>query len=297
MMHPAVAGQFPPNPAPANPTTQAVIKTEESNLATISVSTRIPEFWVELPRLWFAQFEATMNPQKQGDDCKFQLVISKLGRDALQQVSDIVYKPPDSNKYQALKDRLLQVFEESPERQFQRLVSELDLGSQKPSQLLRKMRELARNCQASEETVQSLWFSRLPPAVRAVLAASADQKLDNLSPIADKVMESMHQTSLTGELANIGCHSAQVSVDKELCTQMNNLMLEVAALRNEVRRKPRFNFRGRSRSRSRSRYGSNSVARTPESPDWLCHYHFRFGARSRRCEEPCNFNKRPSAEN
>ncbi|KOB64448.1 Uncharacterized protein OBRU01_24278, partial [Operophtera brumata] len=31
------------------------------------------------------------------------------------------------------------VYEESAERQFQKLVSEMDLGSQKPSQLLRRM--------------------------------------------------------------------------------------------------------------------------------------------------------------
>lgn len=286
-MNPAVPGQYM---AAANPPSTTTVKNEGADLATITISARIPEFWVQSPRLWFAQFEATISPQKQGDDCKFQLVTSKLTRDALQQVSDIVYKPPESGKYLALKTRLLDVYEESPERQFQKLVSELDLGSQKPSQLLRKMREYARNCQASEETVQNLWTSRLPPAVRAVLAASQDQKLDNLAPIADKVMESVQHGSLTGEVASAS--TSQVPSSSELHVQMNKLVMEIAALREEVRRKPQNVFRGRSRSRGRPGTRGNSASRTPESPDWLCHFHYRFGPKARRCEEPCNFARK-----
>ncbi|CAF4940433.1 unnamed protein product [Pieris macdunnoughi] len=100
-------------------------------LAANSVSSKLPEFWVEMPRLWFAQFEAVMAPQKQGE--KFNLVISKLGRDSIQQVSDLVTLPPADNRYNTLKERLLQVYEESAQRQFQKLVPELELGSQKPT--------------------------------------------------------------------------------------------------------------------------------------------------------------------
>ncbi|KOB78267.1 Uncharacterized protein OBRU01_00277 [Operophtera brumata] len=57
-----------------------------TELAAITVSSRIPEFWGEMPRLWFAQMESIMAPQRQGDEIKFNLVISKLGRDALQQM-------------------------------------------------------------------------------------------------------------------------------------------------------------------------------------------------------------------
>ncbi|XP_045763682.1 uncharacterized protein LOC123879823 [Maniola jurtina] len=183
-----------------------VMKVEEG-MASISVSARIPEFWREMPRLWFAQFEATIAPQKQGDECRFQLVVSKLNREALQQVADIIYSPPETNKYQVLKERLLQVYEESPERQFQRLVGELDLGTQKPSQLLRRMKELARNSKASDETVKNLWITRLPVPVKTVLAASQDQQVDNLAAIADKVMENMQP--ITGETAAVSSETPE----------------------------------------------------------------------------------------
>lgn len=155
----------PPTPA------QARVKEEQSEsssmtLAAISVSSKLPEFWVEMPRLWFAQFEAVMAPQKQGDEAKFNMVISKLGRDSIQQVSDLVTAPPSEDKYKVLKERLLQVYEESAERQFQKLVSEMELGSQKPTQLLRRMKDLGRTTQVSDQTLKNLWLSRMPSEVR-----------------------------------------------------------------------------------------------------------------------------------
>ncbi|VVD06032.1 unnamed protein product [Leptidea sinapis] len=116
-------------------------KSENSSLTAISVQSRIAEFWVDMPRLWFAHFEAVMAPQKQGDDVKFSLV------------SDLLTKPPEEQKYKALKERLLQVYEESTERQFQKFVSEMDLGEQKPTQLLRRIKELGRPVQVSDQTL------------------------------------------------------------------------------------------------------------------------------------------------
>lgn len=141
--------------------------TSSGDLATISVSSKIPEFWSEMPRVWFAQFETVIAPQKQGDDVKFSLVVSKLNKDAIRQITDILITPPATNKYGALKERLLSVYEESEERQFQKLVSEMSLGDQKPSQLLRRMRELAENTKVPEKTLHNLWTSRLPSHVRA----------------------------------------------------------------------------------------------------------------------------------
>ncbi|CAH2088630.1 unnamed protein product [Euphydryas editha] len=48
-------------------------------------------------------------------------------------------------KYKALKNRLVEIFEESQNRQVQKIIGEMDLGGQKPSQLLRRMTYLARN--------------------------------------------------------------------------------------------------------------------------------------------------------
>ncbi|XP_063838232.1 uncharacterized protein LOC135087395 [Ostrinia nubilalis] len=282
---------------PANPTTPASVKEERTepvdmSLATISVSSKLPNFWVDMPRLWFAQFEAVMAPQKQGEESKFNLVISKLGRDSIQQVSDLLMTPPTSNKYTVLKERLLQVYEESAERQFQKLVSELELGAQKPTQLLRRMKDLGRTTQVSDQTLKSLWLSRMPAAVRAVITVCQDQSLDSLANIADKVVEN----SGNFEIAAVSDTPAQTNASNtlsELASQVNKLVLEVAALRSEVQ------GRGRSRSRNGGQDGSRASSRrrrTPGDPDWLCRFHYRYRWNARSCEQPCAWREE-NAEN
>lgn len=257
-----------------------------TDLAVISVQSRLPDFWAEMPRLWFAQVESVLSPQKQSDEAKFNMVIAKLGRDALQQVSDILLSPPTTDKFKAIKDRLLHVYEESAERQFQKLVSEMELGAQKPSQLLRKMREMGRNAQISEQALHSLWTSRLSSSIRAVLLVSQDQTLENLANIADKIMENVGSAMIAEvNTKNTAMCSEAAFPVTEILSQMHKLNLEVAALREEVsthRRaatRGRGSFRGRQRSRSRSR--------TPADPDWLCPQHFRYRSRARGCRQPC----------
>lgn len=131
-----------------------------NDLAAISLSAKIPEFWADMPRMWFAQFESIMAPQRQGDREKYNLVVAKLSRDAIQQVSDLIITPPERDLYGAVKARLLLVYEESAEKQFHKLVSDMQLGTQKPSQLLRRMAEYARNARVADETLKNLWISR-----------------------------------------------------------------------------------------------------------------------------------------
>lgn len=241
-----------------------------------------------MPRMWFAQFEAVIASQKQGDATKYNLVVAKLGRESLQQVSDIVTSPPDLGKYEVLKQRLLTVFEESAERQFQKLVGEMDLGTQRPTQLLRRMKELARNTHVSDEAVKNLWLARLPSSVRAVLTVSQDAKLENLATMADRIVENLR----VGEVAEV---STRESNDADLLQQMSKLTMELQQLRGEVnairgRSLVQGNRWGRRNSRSKSR--SSVPRRTPDSPDWLCKFHYRFRERANRCESPCNWQKK-----
>lgn len=267
--------------------TQSII--EANDIATISVSARIPDFWVDMPRLWFAQFESVMDPQKQGDAAKYNMVVAKLNRDALQQVGDLTLSPPEDSKYSAIKTRLLTAYEESAERQFHKLVSEMDLGSQRPSQLLRKMSELARNTNVSTDALRRLWISRLPGAVKAVLSVAQDTKLDNLALIADKVMENLHGA----DVAAVTTSATSVdSVVPDLLRQMMQMSLELKGLRSEINEiRGRSKTRGNPWTRRSSRSHSRRPRRTPDNPNWLCRHHYRYGIRARTCEEPCSWKQ------
>ncbi|CAG5058546.1 unnamed protein product [Parnassius apollo] len=104
--------------------------------------------------MWFLRLESVMGPQHQGDQIQYNMVMSKLDKEELSQVSDLISNPPDQERYTALKTRLLRVFQTSAEAQFNKIVSEMELGQQRPSQLLAKMNELAKNSGAEGDTLK-----------------------------------------------------------------------------------------------------------------------------------------------
>nr|XP_034839638.1 uncharacterized protein LOC117995755 [Maniola hyperantus] len=251
-----------------------VVKLEGASLASISLASKIPEFWTDQPRVWFIQLEAILAPQKQGDTSKFNLVVSKLGKEVIQQVTDILVNPPEERKYEALKESLLGMYEESAIRQIQKLIGEMELGDQNPAIYSGRCR---------------IWPGLLPAAARGVLAATEAKDLDRLAVIADKVMESMKsqpvaEVSAREETPGTSSMAAQLAKITARLDQMDRC-------RHSWRgRRGRGGFRGRSRSRG----GEYSKSRrTPDSPDWLCVHHYKYRQRANRCEQPCSWKKNP----
>ncbi|CAG5007527.1 unnamed protein product [Parnassius apollo] len=72
--------------------------------------------------MWFLRSESVMGPQHQGERVKYDVVVSKLGKEEFSQVSDLISNPQDQGRYTALKTRLLRVFQASAEAQFNKLV-------------------------------------------------------------------------------------------------------------------------------------------------------------------------------
>lgn len=262
---------------------------DSAEISSITVSSRIPDFWCDQPRLWFLTFEAIIGPQKVGDEVKYNLTIQKLGKNVLEQVTDILFDPPNVKKYETLKSRLLAVYEESETRRFQKLLSEMDLGDQKPSQLLRRMRDLARN-KIPDETLVVMWQGHLPPSVRAVLAVTQTEDLEQLAAIADKIVETMKPCEVS-EIKPSPSESDYTYILKEIAKI--NLRLEkleeqsVSIVGTRQRRLT---------SRSSSR-GCNRRRQTLNDGNGSCYYHRRFNHRANKCIEPCTWNKATNSEN
>ncbi|XP_041972281.1 uncharacterized protein LOC121728210 [Aricia agestis] len=157
-------------------------------LSAVSVQSRLLPFWREIPRAWFIQFEAVVEPLKTSDDMKFRYVLQQLQNTDLQHLTDILYNPPKKDKYATIKNRLLTVYEKSEVQNFQKLISGLELGDQKPTQLLRRMRELAGGM-ITEDGLKIEWLNHLPPYIRCVLSVNNESSLDTLAAMADKMME------------------------------------------------------------------------------------------------------------
>lgn len=259
----------------------------EVDLAAISVQSRILPFWRDLPRAWFIQFEAVVDPLKTSDEQKFRYVLQQLQTTDLQHVTDILYNTPATEKYNTLKNRLLTVYEKSDVKNFQKLISGLHLGDQKPSQLLRKMKELSSGM-ITDEGLRIEWINQLPIQVRVVLSVNTESSLETLAAMADKMVEYSEPATVAAISTAVPTNDAMSTQLDILSKQLEKLSLEIKEIRGRSRH--RYQSRNRYRSKSRSRpssHNQNKSAVKPGDATWECKYHYRFGDKARRCESPC----------
>lgn len=248
--------------------------------AGTSVLSRIPEFWRDQPRLWFTQFEAIVAPQKQGDDYKYYTVTAKLSKEEIIQVSDIITSPPATEKYKAIKERLISCYEESDDRQLQKLLSGMELGDQKPSHLLRKMRVLSKD-KIGDDTIKLLWLRLLPPSVTTVLAVTEKMDVNKMSEIADKILANSQITEVSAVDQN------KTNDDATTCilAQLASMRVELNAIQQGHRRSGQ-DYYNRQHYPLRSRPRANSRERRH-----LCFYHDKFRKYAKKCVKPCDWKQ------
>ncbi|GFU23585.1 retrovirus-related Pol polyprotein from transposon gypsy [Trichonephila clavipes] len=250
------------------------------------IALRLPPFWKSNVRLWIAQCDHAFTFSGiSSDDTKYSALVANLDAETLSYVSDIVLSPPNSDKYHTLSQRLITQFSDSETQKIKKLLTDLQLGDEKPSHLLRKMKELS-NGQLQDDFLQSLWLQRMPPHIQTVLSASSEP-LDKLAIIADKVSEVVGASSTICAAKTVpppsqssSCN-AQPTMDS-LARQIQELSLQVAELtreRNSSRHQRYSSDRRRSHSRSRSVNRGSGI----------CYYHRRYKEQARKCVSPCAF--------
>ncbi|KAJ8725115.1 hypothetical protein PYW07_016073 [Mythimna separata] len=262
--------------------------TDEYVLSLVSITDKIEDFWPRSPELWFVKAEAIINPQKMSDESKYRIILSKLNLEVTEQVADILLNPPKEKKYETLKQKLISVYKESAERQIKKLIGEMELGDQRPSYLLRKMRDLARG-KVTDETLKVMWKNHLPPSVRGVLAVTDEEDMEKLASIADKVAETItpiHSVSTVKE--------ERGPANDDMVAAINKLSDRLSKIETDSRGRSRNYGSRRLRSSSRSSSRSRKATAPIDDPNWLCKFHFRYRNRARKCVPPCNWKKKDS---
>lgn len=161
---------------------------KENMISTIS-KPQLPSFFKDKPELWFILIEAEFQATKtSNDDMKYYSVIRALDTDTLQQITDILHEPPVIEKYKKIKEALIKRTSVSREKRIHKLLTQMDLGDKKPTQLLREMRELAGDS-IQEELLQQLWLDRMPNQIKPLLVVSSNLSLNALAEVADKVVD------------------------------------------------------------------------------------------------------------
>lgn len=253
--------------------------------AVRQVQIKIPPFWKADPDLWFFQIEAQFATAGiRADLFKFNQIVGKLDTDTLTAVSDIVKNPDAVDKYLTLKNRLTKQFTESDRKKLKTLFNDLSLTDDKPSDLLRKMRDKSCNM-VGDDLLQELWSNRLPQQIQGILSCS-NEPLAQQIIMADKIFETMDLNSIQA------LSKKDPQFDNDLAKQFSKLEDKIDSLQKEINKS-----RSRNSSSRRHRSPSRSSNRTTQKPDTHCWYHKLYKDKAKKCTEPCSYNDNKDSKN
>lgn len=252
----------------------AALQTSSTTSTIGHVAIKIGPFWKKDPELWFKQLEAQFALARvTTDETKYHHVVGKVDAEILDCCSDLIQTPPATNKYAAIKSRIISEFTESKTNKMQQLLRSCELGDRKPSQLLREMKKLANGIVTDESLIKMLWMQKLPETSQAVLKVSEDLlTADQLAEQADKLGE----ISRGSNVAAVSTNNDPYAIT-ELKKEIANITVEIAALKRK----------GWSPSQQTP---SRSQGNVPNGNDPFCFFHRKFGAAARKCRQPCQFH-------
>lgn len=236
------------------------------------VAVRLPPFWPDRPALWFAQAEAQFElAGVTRQRTKFNYAVSQLHQQHAAEVEDIITAPPEQEPYERLKTELVRRLSTSREQRVRQLLSHEEMGDRKPSQFLRHLKGLAPD--VPDDFLHTIWASRLPPHVQAILAGQTKGNLDAASHLADRIFEVAPQPTTA-------------SVSQSTSDNSSGLLERIEELARQVASLRATHARRRARSSSRSNR-STTPGNSPTRHD-VCWYHRRFGDEARKCSPPCS---------
>ena len=240
-----------------------------------AVSVKLPPFWPNKAKLWFAQAEAQFQVKGiTAEKTMYAYVMLRLDYRTAEQAMDIIEKPPAADPYTTLKTRLTKAFALSDSEKADRILDMNGLGDKTPSQCLSSMLLLVPQAEAQDPgfLFRQVFLRQLPSDVRSHLAqttktGTTSAILRELAADADKFFSST------------GSRVASVSPPVVLPPPQAQMEAEVGAVSNQG---------GSPQHRSRG------PVRGPKPSYTLCFYHARFGDKARSCIQPCQFKTLPS---
>lgn len=259
----------------------------EQQAAVSRVAIRVPPFWPADPFLWFAQLEGQFLIHNiTRDDTKYGYVIGNLEARYAAEIKDIIVAPPATGKYEKLKTELISRLSSTQEQKTKQLLEREELGDRKPSQFLRRLRDLGGDT-ITDALLRTLWIGRLPGTLQAILATQTDVTLDAAARLADKVLEvSPQQHIAMASTSNSPSTAPAVPANaiETLMAKMEELQLQIAELQKPATAQPKHVPHGAQRARSKSRQRDRPSSKWP-----TCWYHWKHGANAHKCITPCDF--------
>ncbi|KAH8024448.1 hypothetical protein HPB51_023958 [Rhipicephalus microplus] len=277
---------------PTGPDAQEDAKPSGAAVAAIQ-DVNLPPFWPNSPSTWFLQVEAHFRlRQITSQQARHWHLVSCLPPDVADDLADILASPHPSHPYDTLKAAIISRKSEFEHSRLQQLITATELGYRRPSQLLRRMRQLLGGPSAPQEEklLRELFLQRLPQSMIPVLVAAGDVPLDTLAEMADRVADYSQAHNLNA----VTTPPPATAADPALASIENRLDALVRRLDDFVpaHRRPSSRFQIHSRSLTPPR---SPELRPPDAPrdvssSTVFWYHRRFSASARKCTRPCSWS-------
>lgn len=233
-----------------------------------AVSVKLPPFWPEDPALWFRQVEAQFATRGINQSLtKYNYIVASLSPDTAREVRDLILQPPADDPYTALKEQLTLRTALTPSQRMQKLLHLEPLGDLKPSQLLRRIEQLAEKSLDNDLVLQEIFMTRLPAHVQLILKAQPSLTIQQRAHLADTLL-TVQPVSAPQPLFSIDSASSEGTAAVPQDT--------IASLRGEINELKR-----------QLRLPRRPGKQPPSVSAPLCWYHARFGSAATKCSPPC----------
>ena len=268
--------------------------------AHIAARVTLPCVWRNSVSLWLTKAEGLFAlHQIQSQRSKFNLVLQALTEEEMLEVSDVIRNPPAESPYDALKAAMTERFGKTNDAQIKEVLDGLHMGDRSPSSFWRILKDKA-GANFPEATLKSIWRSRLPEAISAIIAAhdaaGHNVGMEVLCNVADTVHLHVKPVQVFAAAAP-SPPAAQADPVAKLCQQIEALTKRLS--RFELQQQQQSS-RGRSPSPARlqatssgnsnNRGRGRSASRTRGRMfNGICYFHHKFGAAARNCLEGCTY--------
>ena len=228
---------------------------------------KLPTFWSANPKAWFAQAEAQFALRHiSNDDTKYYHIISALDSDTATRALSILSQPPETDKYKAIKDFLVDAFDLSDYERASKLLNTKGLGDSKPSELMDYMLALLGDHKPCF-LFKFLFLQQLPTSIRTALSSATITDYRQLALEADKYYLSS-QSPVVQNTESVALNS--VVPDPTISVV--------------------------SRDRPQPQPAPHTRVSRADATNHLCWYHRKYGQKARRCEQPCSFTNSGNAK-
>ena len=165
-----------------------VTATKATSTSTSSaVSVKLPPFWKDEPKLWFAQVESMFSTKGITQDrTKYDYVVSALDNSTALEVKATITKPPQADLYNNLKTVLEEAFDKPQAARDAELLSITDMGDRTPSSHLRYLESLNSD---GATLLQALFLSHMSADIRAIVTAQGLTDIKEMAKAADRAVQ------------------------------------------------------------------------------------------------------------